>query len=72
MKLGGPTRTPMHEQEQNPFQIVLDADLEAFLLDTMYSWISVRESTPPQHRQLNIWIGNSKQYVDDFVVELTF
>jgi len=46
--------------------------LLAFLSDTMYLLISFRMSTPPQNRQLNILIGNSKQYVDDFVGELTF
>jgi len=29
--------------------------------------ISFRESTPPQDRQLNILIGDSKQKVDDVV-----
>ena len=31
-----------------------------------------QNSTPPQNRQLIVLIGNSKQYVDDFVGELTF
>ena len=30
------------------------------LSDTMYLLISFRKSTPPQHRQLNILISNSK------------
>ena len=43
--------------------------------------MSFRKSTPPQHRQLNIFISNiennilisnRKQQVDDFVRELTF
>ena len=34
--------------------------------------IRFRKSTPPQNRQLNVLIGNSKQQVDDFVGELTF
>ena len=38
----------------------------------MYLLISFTESTPPQNRQLNILISNSKQPVDDFVGELTF
>jgi len=31
------------------------------LSDTMYLLISFRKSTPPQNRQLNIFISNSKQ-----------
>ena len=42
------------------------------LSDTMYLLISFRKSTPPQNRQLNILIGNSKRSVDEFVGELTF
>ena len=34
--------------------------------------ISFRKSTPPQNRQLNISISHSKQYIDDFVEDLTF
>ena len=34
---------------------------------TMYLLISFRKSTPPQNRQLNTSIGDSKQYVDNFV-----
>ena len=30
------------------------------------------EANSPTNRQLNILIGNSKQWVDDFVGELTF
>ena len=41
------------------------------LSDTMSSLISLRESTPPQNRQLNISISNSKQCVDDLMGELT-
>ena len=37
-----------------------------------YSLISLRKSTPPQNRQLNILISNSEQCVDDFVGGLTF
>ena len=37
------------------------------LSDTTYSSISIRKSTPPQNRRLNISIGSSKQNVDDFV-----
>ena len=40
--------------------------------DRKYLLISFRKSTPPQNRQLNILIGNSKQQVVDFVGELTF
>ena len=29
--------------------------------------ISFRKSTPPQNRQLDIFTGNSKQSIDDFV-----
>ena len=39
---------------------------------TMYLSISFRKSTPPQERQLCIFICNSKQRVDDSVGELTF
>jgi hypothetical protein len=35
--------------------------LETFLSDTMYLSIVFRNSTPPQNRQLNILISNSKQ-----------
>ena len=42
------------------------------LLDTLYLLISSRKSTPPQSRQLNILISNSKEQVDDFAGELTF
>ena len=38
----------------------------------MHSFIGFRKSTPPQHRQLNILVGNSRQYVDDFMGVLTF
>jgi len=38
----------------------------------MYLLISFRKSTPPQNRQLNILVSDSKQKVDDFVGELTF
>ena len=40
--------------------------------DTMYSSKSLRMSTPPPNRQLNILISNSKHRVDGFVGELTF
>ena len=33
----------------------------------MYLLISFRKSTPPQNRQLNILISNSKQKVQNFV-----
>ena len=39
--------------------------------DTKYWSISLRKSTPPQNCQLDILIGHSKQYLDDFVRELT-
>ena len=42
------------------------------LFDTMYLSISFRKSTPPKHRQLNIFIINSNQQVQNFVGELTF
>ena len=42
------------------------------LSGTMYLSISFIKSTPPQNRQLDIMISNSKQVVDDLVVELTF
>ena len=42
------------------------------LADTMYLLLSVRESTAPQNRQLEISTSNSKQKVDDFLGELTF
>jgi hypothetical protein len=31
-----------------------------------------RKSTPPQNRRHIVFIGNSKQYLDNFVGELTF
>ena len=34
---------------------------------TMYSLISFRKASPPQNRQLSIFISNIKQSVDDFV-----
>ena len=34
--------------------------------------LSLKKSTLPQNRQLDISISNSKQEVDDFVGELTF
>ena len=40
--------------------------------DTLYSSISFRKSIPPQNRQLNVPISDSKQQVDDFVGDLTF
>ena len=45
---------------------------EAILSHTMYQSNCFRKPTPPQNRQLNIWIRNSKQSVNDFVGELTF
>ena len=36
------------------------------------SLISFRKSTPPQNRQCNFSISNTKQSVDDFEGELTF
>jgi len=41
-------------------------------LDPMYLFIGFRESTPPQDRQLNILISNSKREVDDLVGDLAF
>ena len=41
------------------------------LYDTLCLSISFRKSTPPQNRQLEFLISNSKQQVDDFVGELT-
>ena len=38
-----------------------DSQSLASTSDTMYSWISFREATPPQNRQLNILISNSHQ-----------
>ena len=43
----------------------------ASLSEKMSLSITCRKSTPPQKRQLNISISNSKQSVDDFVVDLT-
>jgi hypothetical protein len=37
------------------------------LSDTSCLSINLRKSSPPQNRQLNILICNSKQHVDDFV-----
>ena len=42
------------------------------LSDTMYLLISLRESTPPQNRQINILFSNSKQQDGTFVGELAF
>ena len=42
------------------------------LSDTMYLLISFGKSTPLQNRQLHIFSSYKKQYVDDFVGELTF
>ena len=33
--------------------------------DTMYSFISLRKSTPPQSRQLDILMSNSAQQVEN-------
>ena len=41
------------------------------LSDAMHISINFSESTLPQNRQLDIFISNSKQQVDDFVWELT-
>ena len=46
--------------------------LKVLLSHTMYSLISFRKSTPPQNRQFNLSISNSKQQVDDLVGGLTF
>jgi len=37
----------------------------------MYLLMSLGKSTPPQNRQLDIFISNSKQCVDDFMGNLT-
>ena len=37
------------------------------LSDTMYVFIGLRKSTPPQNRQLDIWISENEQQVDHFV-----
>ena len=54
----------------------LHADLEQVplpnLSDTMYLSMSFRKSTPPENRQLNVSISNSKQLVDDCVGKVTF
>ena len=41
------------------------------LFDTMYLLISFRKSTPPHTCQLNVFMSNSKQEVDDFMGILT-
>ena len=45
---------------------------KAILSDAMYLFISSRKPTPPQNSQIHISISTSKQYIDDFVGELTF
>ena len=39
----------------------IELPLPTLLSDTMHSSISFRKSTPPQNRQLNLLISNSKQ-----------
>ena len=46
---------------------IFHSTTEQVLFDTMYSSISVRKSTTPQNRQLNILISNSKQEVEIFL-----
>ena len=53
-------------------QIVAEEASVPFLSERMYSLISFRKSTPPQNRHLNILTTNSKQWVDEFMAELTF
>ena len=49
----------------------LPLSLSVFLLShRMYLLISFRKSTPTRIRQLILYIGNSKGYVDGFVGEL--
>jgi len=43
----------------------------ALLSGTMYLLINLRETTPPETRQLNISISHSKQFVDDVVGQMT-
>ena len=40
--------------------------------DTMHLSVGLEKSTPPQNRQLIVLVRGSRQYVDDFVWELTF
>ena len=46
--------------------------IRTLLSHTMHRADGLRKSTPPQNRQLNFSISNSKYEVDDFVGELTF
>jgi hypothetical protein len=61
-------------QGSNPFKFFFLRE-KAWLVssfDTVYALFFSRTSTPPQNSQFKNLIGNSKQYVDDFVGELTF
>ena len=60
---------------------VLGRELHVMLLarpkGNRHSWnrhlsIRSRKSTPPQNRQLDMFISDGKQQVDDFMGELTF
>ena len=48
-------------------QSSISPDQPSGLSHRMYVLISFREATPPQNRQLNIWMSNFEQQVDDFV-----
>ena len=53
-------------------QTPVHSGTDAILSHTMYLLISLKESTLPQNRPLNISISHSKQYIDDVVGELIF
>ena len=53
----GETRNPGLELQPSPLRCAPLSNLA----DTMCLWISLRNSTPPQNRQLDIFIGISLQ-----------
>ena len=56
-----------------PCFYIIDSERgHALISYRVYELISVRESTPPQNRDFNILIGNSKHQVDDLEGMLTF
>ena len=67
-----PVRTRLDRTYRRTMNLNHRTERSAVLSHRMYLSISFRKSTPPQNRQLHILISGSKQYVADFVGELTF